>query len=125
MGQTVCYKNKEKHDVRIASGFEKFIVGIAIRVTLSNMSLSAKTNFFIVDEGWSCMDNNNRNNIRIVIEYIKDLYDYVIIISHLEELKGQTEHIINVERINEYSYVTNQRQISTNKIKHGIDIIEV
>lgn len=123
---SICYKDKQKYSIKLASGFEKFIVSIAIRMTLSHISLSAKPNFFIIDEGWSCMDNENRNNIDIVMNYIKELYDHVIIISHLEELKSQSDYNINIERLNNFSHVSNRRCIlnTTNKKKNS-KLVEV
>jgi len=117
----ICYKNKEKRKIDLGCGFEYFIVNIATRMTLSYVSLSAKPNFFIIDEGWSCMDNENRNNIDVVINYLKELYDHVIIISHLDELKSQSDYNINIDRINDFSHVSNKRAV-TNAIKKKSNI---
>ena len=99
--------NVEPYNVQLASGFEKFIVGLAIRMTLSQISLTAKPNFLVIDEGWSCLDNENLNNVNQIMQYIKNQYEYVIIISHQEQLKDQCDDIININRKDGFSYVTN------------------
>lgn len=123
----ICHKNKNPYSITQGSGFEQLIVGIAIRLTLSHISLLAKPNFFIIDEGWSRMDSENRNNIDVVINYIKELYDHVIIISHLDDLKSQSDYNINIEKINGFSHVSNQRGITNviKKFNKNTKIIEV
>ena len=74
-------------------------------MTLSQISLVAKPNFLIIDEGWSCLDSEYKNDISEIMNRIKSLYDHVIIISHLEELKNQADYIINIDKIDDYSYV--------------------
>jgi DNA repair exonuclease SbcCD ATPase subunit len=101
----ICHKKMKPYNVQLASGFEKFIIGLAIRMTLGQISLSAKPNFLIIDEGWSCLDSEYKNNITNVMSYIKNQYTHVIVISHLEEMKNQIDYTINIERVNNYSYV--------------------
>ena len=47
------------YNIQLSSGFEKFIVGLAFRIILSEISLNAKPNFIIIDEGWSCLDGGS------------------------------------------------------------------
>lgn len=115
----LCHKGMRPYNVQLASGFEKFIIGLAIRMTLSQISLTAKPNFLIIDEGWSCLDSEYKNDISAIMSYIKNQYDHVIIISHLEELKSQVDYIINIDRVNNYSYVDTcvNKSIESKKIK--------
>lgn len=99
--------NKKSGDFISGSGFQKFIAGLAIRITLTRLSNSAKPNFFIIDEGWSCMDDENRNNIFNVIKQIEGLYDHMIIISHFQEIKNQIQYPINIVKNNGFSSVKN------------------
>lgn len=110
----ICYQNMKPCSIQLASGFERFIIGLAIRMTLCQISLTAKPNFLIIDEGWSCMDTENRNNINVIIDYIKSQYEHVIIISHLEELHSQADYIINIDKNkdNGYSYIKNAKHFA-------------
>lgn len=101
----IKYADTNPYNVQLASGFEKFIINLAVRMTFSRISLVAKPNFLIVDEGWSCLDRDNLDNIGEVMSYLKTQYEYVIIISHLDELKSQANHIIGIARESGYSYI--------------------
>lgn len=115
---TITRKKMKPYNVQLASGFEKFIIGLAIRMTLGQISLTAKPNFLVVDEGWSCLDSEYKNDIPTIMSYIKNQYDHVIIISHLEELKHQSDYIINIDRTDGYSYVdTGRRKFIEGKSK--------
>lgn len=101
------YNNQKSYNVELASGFEKFIIGLTIRMVLCNISKSAKPNFFIIDEGWSCLDNENLSNINTIMTYIKNQFEHVIIISHLDAIKEQSDYVINIDKKDNYSYIRN------------------
>ena len=123
----ICYHGMKSYNVRLTSGFEKFIIGLAIRMTLSQISLTAKPNFLIIDEGWSCLDTENLNNVGTIMNYIKMQYEHIIIISHLEELKNQADYVINIEKNNGYSYIKieNKMIVHRKKIKKSKEIVVV
>jgi DNA repair exonuclease SbcCD ATPase subunit len=109
----ICYHGMKPYNINLTSGFEKFIIGLAIRMSLGQISLNAKPNFLIIDEGWSCLDTDNRNNVGAIMNYIKTHYEHVIIISHLDELKNQSDYIINIDKKNGYSYIDTSKQIKS------------
>ncbi|AGF85136.1 DNA repair protein [Moumouvirus goulette] len=111
----ICYNDLKPYNVQLASGFERFIIGLAIRMTLCQISLTAKPNFLIIDEGWSCLDAENLNNVGTIMNYIKTQYEYVIIISHLEELKNQADYVINIDKHDNYSYIKDNVKIMKKK----------
>lgn len=101
----INYSDMQPHNICLASGFERFIINLALRMTLYNVSLNAKPNFIIIDEGWSCMDPENLNNISTIMNYIQMQFEHVIIISHIAELKNQADYIINISKRANYSYL--------------------
>lgn len=113
----ICYQNMKIYSAELASGFEMFIIGLAIRMTLCQISLTAKPNFLIIDEGWGCLDSENLGNINTIMNYIKTQYEHVIIISHLDELKNQADYVININKVNGYSHVKTDTQIFTRRGK--------
>jgi len=113
----ICHPNEKPCSVQMASGFEKFIIGLAIRMALCSVSKNAKPNFFVIDEGWSCLDKENLSNIDTIMNYIKNQFEHVIIISHLEELKNQADYRIDIDKHNGFSRVDNQKKIIINKKK--------
>jgi DNA repair exonuclease SbcCD ATPase subunit/DNA repair exonuclease SbcCD nuclease subunit len=98
-------KNETTMNVDAGCGFEKFVIGLAIRMTLSQISLTSKPNFLIIDEGWSDLDSENLGNIGTILDHIKSQYEHVIMISHLEALKAQSDYTINIGQEDGYSYV--------------------
>lgn len=101
----ICYANNKPHSAQLASGFERFIIGLSIRMVLCQISMTSKPNFFIIDEGWSCLDSENLSNVSTIMNYIKIHYEHVIIISHLDELKNQTDYVINIDKKDGYSHI--------------------
>jgi DNA repair exonuclease SbcCD ATPase subunit len=95
----ICHEDSKPYNAEGASGFEKFIIGLAIRITLCHFSHSVKPNFIIIDEGWNCMDSENLQNLEPIMNYIRTQFDHVIIISHVAEMKEQADYMINIERI--------------------------
>lgn len=101
----ICYPKQKPRNVELSSGFEKFIISLAVRIVLCNISKTNKPDLLIIDEGWSCLDANNLSNIKNTMDYIKQQFEHVIIISHLEQLQNQAQYIINIEKKNGHSYV--------------------
>lgn len=105
--------SKEKsYNALSASGFEKFIINICIRVVFCKFSTLSKPNILFIDEMLANMDNKNKNNINILFDYLKTQFDSVIIISHLEELKGSVDKIINIKKKHNFSHVNNMKESS-------------
>jgi exonuclease SbcC len=99
--------DQKKYSVQTACGFEKSIINIAVRIVVSKLTCLSKPNIFVVDEMLSTMDDNNKNNISSLFEYLKTQFDIVIIISHLDEIKSSVDKIIQLSKQNNYSRVNN------------------
>jgi DNA repair exonuclease SbcCD ATPase subunit len=83
-----------------ASGFERFISSLAIRIALLDLSNLPKLNFLAIDEGWSCFDTHNINNVSIIMEFLKTKFDFIITISHLTAIKEHCDKHIYLKRDN-------------------------
>jgi DNA repair exonuclease SbcCD ATPase subunit len=84
--------------VNNASGFERFISSLAIRIALLDMSNLPKINCMAIDEGWSCFDNTNLNNVGQILDYLKTKFDFILTISHLTEIKQHCDTIISLRK---------------------------
>jgi DNA repair exonuclease SbcCD ATPase subunit len=80
-----------------ASGFEKFVGSLFLRIGLIKISNLPKANFIAVDEGWSNFDYENMNNISMIMDYLRDEFDFVILVSHLQTMREQTDQQINIK----------------------------
>ena len=79
-----------------ASGFERFISSLAIRLALMEISQLPKPNFIAIDEGWTSFDFNNLHNVGVIFDYLKARFEMVINISHLQSIREHCGHQLNL-----------------------------
>lgn len=89
-----------------ASGFERFISSLAIRMALLEISQLPKGNFMAIDEGWNSFDYNNINNIRNIFDFLTNKFEFIMTISHIQSIREHCEHqiLLNKDKDN-YSYI--------------------
>ena len=80
-----------------ASGFEKFVGSLFLRIGLIKISNLPKANFLAIDEGWSNFDYENMNNVSMIMDYLRNEFDFVILVSHLQGMREQTDQQINID----------------------------
>lgn len=74
------------------SGGEAFRVNFAIRLAISKMlthRAGARLQFLVIDEGFGTQDAPGRARLVEIIDAIKDDFEKILIITHLEELKEE------------------------------------
>jgi DNA repair exonuclease SbcCD ATPase subunit len=81
-------------------GSEKFIVNIVFKIVFSKMNTRLKTNFFIIDEGFSCCDDEHLEKIKYLFQYLKENYKWCLVVSHLEEIKKYFDTTITIKKVN-------------------------
>ena len=96
---------KGRRPIEMLSGSEKFIYSIVLRITLSKLTQMNSTNFLIIDEGWGNFDETNRKNIPLLFEVLKSEFKYVILISHMEDIKSMVEKEISIKMKEGYSNI--------------------
>lgn len=93
------YKDKSRAIlINNASGFERFIASLAIRIALLDLSNLPKINFIAIDEGWSSFDTHNINNVSLILDYLTSKFDFVLTISHLIQIKEHCDMQISLRR---------------------------
>ncbi|MBI4079146.1 MAG: SMC family ATPase, partial [Candidatus Levybacteria bacterium] len=83
------------------SGGEAFRVNFAIRLAISKLlthRAGAKLQFLVIDEGFGTQDAPGRARLIEVIDAIKDDFEKILIITHLEELKEEFPVRIEVSK---------------------------
>ena len=93
-------KGKGKRDISQASGMEGTIINLAIRATLTKISLLPKPSLLMLDEVFNTLDKENLQLIKPLLVRLKEQYYNIVIVSHLDEIKDLPEHIIQLEKIN-------------------------
>lgn len=100
----IVYDDK-RWPIEMASGFEKFVSSLAIRVALVNVSNLPRPNFLVVDEGFGVIDANNMSSVQTLFAFLKTNFDFIIIISHLDVLRDMVDKQIEIKKDNGFSMV--------------------
>jgi DNA repair exonuclease SbcCD ATPase subunit len=93
------------HDNKIVDfigGMETFILDISFKITLSKIMELSKCNFLFIDEGISSFDKDNLTNIEELFYFLNQHFDYIFIMSHIEQIKDYVSQKIIIK--NEYGY---------------------
>lgn len=92
--------------LELGSGAEKFLASVAIRSALLNISNLPRGNMFIIDEGFGKLDPQNLESIQRMFDYLKSVFDHVIVISHTDLMKDMVDNIIEITADDEgYAHV--------------------
>jgi DNA repair exonuclease SbcCD ATPase subunit/DNA repair exonuclease SbcCD nuclease subunit len=103
----IIYDENTHWPIELASGFEKFIASLAIRIAITKISNLPKPNFIAIDEGWGNFDSENLSNVGTIFNYLKTQFDFALIISHIDALKGAIDNSIAIQQKDGFSQITN------------------
>jgi len=94
-------------NAKMLCGSEKFLVELAFRVSFQTLSNVSKPNFFICDEGWSCLDEKTRSNLDIILKTLLGYNEYILTVSHIDDVrKWMNNHIKIIVDDNNCRHVT-------------------
>lgn len=91
--------------IELASGMEKMIASLAMRVALINVSSLPKPDIFIADEGWDMLDEINCNKAIELLQTLKNRFRTILIVSHVTAMKEAADAFITVVDNDGESYV--------------------
>lgn len=83
------------------SGAERFIIDLSLRIAMSKFlahRAGASVNLFVLDEGVSCADDSNRQEIMEAIRNIANEFSKLLFITHIDELKDSLDQKILVSK---------------------------
>jgi DNA repair exonuclease SbcCD ATPase subunit len=86
-------------------GFERFVCNMAFRLVFNNINAKISCDFLIIDEGFSCCDNENLIKIKYLFDFIKQKYTWCLAITHLETIKDYFDKVICIDKKNDKSYI--------------------
>lgn len=101
----IVYKGNNQWPVELSSGMERFILSLAFRTSLSEITSLPKANFLAIDEGFGVLDSENILSMGKLFEYLKGQYDYLLIISHIDSMKDLVDKQIKIEKIDGFSKI--------------------
>lgn len=82
--------------IELASGMEKMISSLALRVALINLSSLPRSDMFIVDEGWGSLDSENLQKVSSFLAGLRTYFKTILVISHIQEIKEAADEIIEI-----------------------------
>ena len=101
----IIYDEDNFWPLELTSGMERFISSLAIRIALINVSALPRPNFIAIDEGFGTLDASHISSLVNLFEYIRTKFEFSIIISHVDSMRDMVDSLIEVNKINGYSYV--------------------
>ncbi len=102
----ICYGDDKQWPLELASGMERFISSLAIRIALTNISNLPRANFIAIDEGWGTMDSDNINSVYKLFEYLKSQYQFSLIVSHVDSMRDFTDDLLEIRREEDFSKIS-------------------
>ena len=94
----IAYGDDKSWSLEMASGMEKFISTLAIRIALTNISNLPRPNFIAIDEGWGTMDSDNLNSLYQLFQYLKNIFQFSLIISHIDTMRDFTDILLEIKQ---------------------------
>ena len=94
-----------KRIIECASGMEKMLASIAIRVALINISNLPKSDMFIIDEGFGALDDSNIEACGRLLKSLKKYFKTILIISHVDTIKDIVDKNLEISVRGHDAYV--------------------
>lgn len=80
-----------------ASGFQQFMVSLAMRIALGQLGvMDTFCRQLFIDEGFTACDTDNLAQAPAFLRNLLSLYDGVLLVSHLEEIKDNVDFTIRI-----------------------------
>ena len=88
-----------------ASGFERTASGLALRHVLGNISTMPKPNFITLDEVLGKIGKEFYDNIRELYAKMEDSYQFILHITHIEDIKDWHKNFITITKKDNISVI--------------------
>jgi len=89
-----------------ASGYEKTIAALSIRIVNSKINALPKPSLLLIDEIFSTVDMENFELIKIFMDKVSATIDNVFMITHSELVKEWADNIVTITKVNSISKAT-------------------
>jgi len=82
--------------IECASGMEKMMASLAIRVALINVSSLPKTDLLVIDEGFGALDEMNIEACNRLLDSLKKWFKNIMVISHVDAVKDAVDNVLEI-----------------------------
>ena len=97
--------DRDASPLEMASGAEKTVAAMAIRLAFTNISSLPKSQIFVLDEPGTSLDEERMEGFVRILDITASVFKTVILISHLDSLKDSADSIISIEKKDGYANV--------------------
>ena len=94
-----------KRIIECASGMEKMMASLAIRVALINVSSLPKTDLLVIDEGFGALDDMNVESCNRLLNSLKKWFRNIMVISHVDAVKDAVDNVLDITQHNKNAKV--------------------
>tara|TARA_Y100001938_G_scaffold67041_2_gene93066 strand:- start:9064 stop:12207 length:3144 start_codon:yes stop_codon:yes gene_type:complete len=101
----IKHPNRDPSPLEMASGAEKTVSAMAIRLAFIAVSTIPRSQVFILDEPGTALDEERMEGFTRILDIVKSVFKTVMLISHLDSLKDSADSVINIEKKNGYANV--------------------
>ncbi len=91
--------------IETASGMEKMVASLALRVALTNLSSLPKSDIFILDEGFGPLDDTSVHQCLQLVSFLKNYFKTILVITHIAPMKEIADKLIDIKYDDDFSYV--------------------
>lgn len=100
----ICYDDA-KWPLELSSGMERFLSSLAIRIALIKITNLPKPDFIAIDEGLGVLDSSNLNSMHTLFTYMKDIFRFSLVISHIDVVRDMVDNILTIDRKDDLSHI--------------------
>lgn len=92
--------------IEMASGAEKSMAAMALRLALLSVSSLPTSNLFVLDEPGTALDQDNMEGFVRILELVKVYFKNVFLISHLDSLKDCVDMQIEIDKTGGFAKIS-------------------
>lgn len=101
----IDYGDEQTWPIELTSGMERFILSLAFRSALAEITSLSRPNFFAIDEGFGVLDSDNLIAMQKMFDFLRTRYSYLLIVSHIDMMKDLIEKKIHIQKVDGYSTI--------------------
>lgn len=101
-GGKICInviKNNLKLGIMDISGYETFVLNIAIKSAFAKHSLTGKCSLLCIDEGLDAVDEKNWEKLGHLFDKLREPYDNILLITHIPDIRSFEDNSIQIARM--------------------------
>ena len=101
----IVYDDVKYWPVELSSGMERFVLSLAFRSSLTEITSLPKANFLTIDEGFGVLDSENLMSMGNLFNFLKQQYDFIICVSHIDTMRDLVDSHIKIDKFDGYSRI--------------------